>query len=113
MFFPFLIAFLLLLQPDKGGAVFILLMAALMVYVGGVPKRVYLVVLPFIFLVIYYILTSKGYVAERLSAWKDPFLDPEDSGYQIIQSPLVWLQKQKESDKKGEKQSPRKIFPSP
>jgi len=86
LFFPFLIAFLLLLQPDKGGAVFILLMAALMVYVGGVPKRVYLVVLPFIFLVIYYILTSKGYVAERLSAWKDPFLDPEDSGYQIIQS---------------------------
>jgi len=63
-----------------------LLMAALMVYVGGVPKRVYLVVLPFIFLVIYYILTSKGYVAERLSAWKDPFVDPEDSGYQIIQS---------------------------
>uniref|UniRef100_A0A7C2V8W9 Probable peptidoglycan glycosyltransferase FtsW n=1 Tax=Hydrogenobacter sp. TaxID=2152829 RepID=A0A7C2V8W9_9AQUI len=86
LFFPFLIAFLLLLQPDKGGAVFILLMTALMVYVGGVPKRVYLVVLPFIFLVIYYILTSKGYVAERLSAWKDPFLDPEDSGYQIIQS---------------------------
>jgi len=86
LFFPFLIALLLLLQPDKGGAVFILLMAALMVYVGGVPKRVYLVVLPFIFLVIYYILTSKGYVAERLSAWKDPFVDPEDSGYQIIQS---------------------------
>lgn len=86
LFFPFLIAFLLLLQPDKGGAVFILLMTALMVYVGGVPKKVYLAVLPLMFTVIYYILTSKGYVAERLSAWKDPFLDPEDSGYQIIQS---------------------------
>lgn len=86
LFFPFLIAFLLLLQPDKGGAVFILLMTALMVYVGGVPKKVYLAVLPLMFTVIYYILTSKGYVAERLSAWKDPFVDPEDSGYQIIQS---------------------------
>ncbi|MFN4013634.1 MAG: FtsW/RodA/SpoVE family cell cycle protein [Aquificaceae bacterium] len=86
LFFPFLIAFLLLLQPDKGGAVFILFMAALMVYVGGVPKKVYLVVLTVMFLVIYHILTSKGYVAERISAWKDPFLDPEDSGYQIIQS---------------------------
>ncbi|MFN3947769.1 MAG: FtsW/RodA/SpoVE family cell cycle protein [Aquificaceae bacterium] len=86
LFFPVAMAFLLLLQPDKGGAVFILLMTALMVYVGGVPKRVYLIVIPILFLFIYYILTSKGYVAERLSAWKDPFFDPEDSGYQILQS---------------------------
>ncbi len=86
LFFPIFIAFLLLLQPDKGGAVFILLLTALMVYVGGVPKRVYFIVFLFMFLFIYYILTSKGYVAERISAWKDPFLDPEDSGYQIIQS---------------------------
>ncbi|MCS7196375.1 MAG: FtsW/RodA/SpoVE family cell cycle protein [Aquificaceae bacterium] len=83
---PFSMAFLLLLQPDKGGAVFLLLLTALMVYVGGVPKKVYMMVFPLIILVVYYILTSKGYVAERLSAWKDPFLDPEDSGYQIIQS---------------------------
>ncbi len=86
LLFPLLMAFLLLAQPDKGGAVFILLMTALMVYVGGVPKRVYLLVFPLFSLMVYYILTSKGYVAERLSAWKDPFLDPEDSGYQIIQS---------------------------
>ncbi len=86
LFFPVAMAFLLLLQPDKGGAAFILFITALMVYVGGVPKRVYLIVIPFLSLFIYYILTSKGYVAERLSAWKDPFLDPEDSGYQILQS---------------------------
>ncbi|MFN3598892.1 MAG: FtsW/RodA/SpoVE family cell cycle protein [Aquificaceae bacterium] len=86
LFFPVAMAFLLLLQPDKGGAVFILFITALMVYVGGVPKRVYLIVIPLLSLFIYYILTSKGYVAERLSAWKDPFLDPEDSGYQILQS---------------------------
>jgi cell division protein FtsW len=86
LIFPLLMALLLLAQPDKGGAVFILLITALMVYVGGVPKRVYLIVIPIFSLMVYYILTSKGYVAERLSAWKDPFLDAEDSGYQIIQS---------------------------
>ncbi|MCS6957034.1 MAG: FtsW/RodA/SpoVE family cell cycle protein [Aquificaceae bacterium] len=86
IFFPLLMVLLLIMQPDKGGAVFLLIMTALMVYVGGVPKRVYVVVFPLMLIVVYYILTSKGYVAERLSAWKDPFLDPEDSGYQIIQS---------------------------
>lgn len=86
LFFPVAMAFLLLLQPDKGGAVFILLITALMVYVGGVPKRVYLMVIPLLFFFIYYILTSKDYVTERISAWKNPFLDPEDSGYQILQS---------------------------
>ncbi len=86
LFFPIAMAFLLLLQPDKGGAVFILLITALMVYVGGVPKRVYLIVIPLLFFFIYYILTSKDYVTGRISAWRNPFLDPEDSGYQILQS---------------------------
>ncbi len=86
LFFPLLMVLLLLAQPDRGGAVFMLLITALMVYVGGVPKRVYLIVLPLFSVMVYYILTSKGYVAERLSAWRDPFLDAEDSGYQIIQS---------------------------
>ncbi len=86
LLFPIFMVLLLLAQPDKGGAVFILLITSLMVYVGGVPKRVYFIVIPIFSFMAYHILTSKGYVAERLSAWKDPFLDAEDSGYQIIQS---------------------------
>ncbi len=86
LFFPIAMAFLLLLQPDKGGAVFILLITALMVYVGGVPRKVYLIILPALLLFAYYIFTSKDYVSYRISAWRNPFLDPEDSGYQILQS---------------------------
>ncbi|MEJ7555037.1 MAG: FtsW/RodA/SpoVE family cell cycle protein [Aquificaceae bacterium] len=86
IFFPAVISFLLLVQPDKGGAIFILLITSLMVYVGGAPKKAYLLMLLLFVFVVYYILTSKGYVAERLSAWRNPFADPEDSGYQIIQS---------------------------
>ncbi|MCS7308269.1 MAG: FtsW/RodA/SpoVE family cell cycle protein [Aquificaceae bacterium] len=82
----FFVAILLLLQPDRGGALFILLISLLMIYVGGVPKKVYFLILPITLLFFLYALTAKGYVAERFSAWKDPFLDPEDSGYQIIQS---------------------------
>ncbi|MCS7171255.1 MAG: FtsW/RodA/SpoVE family cell cycle protein [Aquificaceae bacterium] len=86
MFSSFFMALLLVLQPDRGGALFILIITALLVYVGGVPKRVYAVMVPLMLLFVYHVISSKGYVAERLSAWKDPFLDPEDSGYQIIQS---------------------------
>jgi cell division protein FtsW len=86
LFFPILTALLLLAQPDRGGAVFILALTLLMVYVGGIPKKAYLAVLLLVGPILYIALSSKGYVAERLSAWKDPFADPEDSGYQIIQS---------------------------
>lgn len=83
---PFFISFLLLLQPDKGGAVFILLLSGLIAYVGGVPKKAYPLLLLFAPIVLYLALSSGGYVSERFSAWKDPFADPEDSGYQIVQS---------------------------
>lgn len=86
IFFPVLIALLLLFQPDKGGAVFVLLLTAAIIYVGGVPKRVYIILFLLMGLFIHQILSSGGYVAERLSAWKDPFADPEEGGYQIIQS---------------------------
>ena len=32
------------------------------------------------------ILGAGGYEASRITAWRDPFSDPSDSGYQIIQS---------------------------
>ncbi len=86
IFFPAVISFLLLVQPDKGGAIFILLITSLMVYVGGVPKKAYLLMFLLFAFVAYYIPISNGYVAGRISAWRDPFVDPEDSGYQIIQS---------------------------
>lgn len=80
-------AFLISLQPDKGGAVFLLLLCGTLLYVGGLPRKVYLPIIMLFVLFTFYILTSKsGYVAERFSAWKDPFADPEESGYQIIQS---------------------------
>ncbi|MFN3813911.1 MAG: FtsW/RodA/SpoVE family cell cycle protein [Aquificaceae bacterium] len=80
-------AFLIFLQPDKGGAIFILLVAGIIFYVGGVPKRVYIPIIVMFGLFILYILTSKsGYVQDRLSAWKDPFADPDELGYQIVQS---------------------------
>ena len=80
-------AFLISLQPDRGGAIFLLLICGLMLYVGGIPKKVYLPILALFFFFAFYLLTSKsGYVAERFSAWRDPFADPEESGYQIIQS---------------------------
>ncbi len=80
-------AFLIFLQPDKGGAIFILSVAGVIFYVGGIQRKVYVPIIATFSLFILYILTSKSsYVQGRLSAWKDPFADPDELGYQIVQS---------------------------
>ncbi|ADC89711.1 cell cycle protein [Thermocrinis albus DSM 14484] len=78
-------AFLVSLQPDKGGAVFLLVLALTIMYVGGIPFQVYI---PFsvVSAVFVLFLLNAGYVSERINAWKDPFVDAEDTGYQILQS---------------------------
>ncbi|SHK21652.1 FtsW/RodA/SpoVE family cell cycle protein [Thermocrinis minervae] len=78
-------AVLLFLQPDKGGAVSIMTLTLLILFAGGMPAKVYLpVTLGFVLLSLPFL--RGGYVKERVLAWKDPFSDPTDSGYQIIQS---------------------------
>jgi cell division protein FtsW len=84
-FIVLLHAILLVLQPDKGGALFILLLSFSLVYVGGIPYKLYIPAVALVGLFIFFLLKN-GYVSERLSAWIDPFADAEDTGYQIIQS---------------------------
>lgn len=62
------------------------LVAAIMMYIGGTPKKYLLmgVVAALIFLLIY--VAVMGYAGDRISAWLDPEADPGDTGYQIVQS---------------------------
>jgi cell division protein FtsW len=84
-FIVLLHAIFLVLQPDKGGALFILLLSFSLMYVGGIPYRLYIPTIALVGFFSFFLL-KKGYVSERLSAWIDPFADAEDTGYQIIQS---------------------------
>ena len=77
---------LILLQPDFGTAVSLLVIVAIMIFAAGLHYRYFvgamLVSLPAIYLV----LVSAPYRRRRLLAFWDPWADPLGDGFQIIQS---------------------------
>jgi cell division protein FtsW len=77
---------LILLQPDFGTAMSLLLIVAAMVFAAGLNYRylvgAVLVTLPAVYLV----LVSAPYRRRRLLAFWDPWADPLGDGFQIIQS---------------------------
>jgi cell division protein FtsW len=77
---------LIVLQPDFGTAMSLLLIAAAMVFAAGLHYRYFigtaLAVLP----IIYIVLVSAPYRRRRLMAFWDPWADPLGDGFQIIQS---------------------------
>ncbi len=79
-------------QPDKGMAIFILFVSAILFFMGGIAKKVYIPILIAFGLLGFYILSGGGYVEERINVWLDPAKDPEGKGYQIIRS-LIYFQK--------------------
>ncbi len=81
-------ASLLIIQPDLGMAVFVLILSITLIWIGGVSYRILFTSL-FLFLsflgITFYPFLSK-HVGERLRSWLNPFADPYDAGYQIIKS---------------------------
>ena len=77
---------LIMLQPDYGTAMTLVLIVGAMIYAAGLHYRYVvgtaLVLVP----VLYILLVSAPYRRERLLAFWDPWADPLDSGFQIIQS---------------------------
>ena len=77
---------LILLQPDYGTAIALLLIVGMMVFAAGLHYRylvgVALVAIP----VLYIVLVSAPYRRRRLLAFWDPWADPLGDGFQIIQS---------------------------
>ena len=63
-----------------------LLLAAAMLFLGGVQLKWFALgtVAVGLFALIY--LKTQGYAGSRITAWQDPASDPTDNGYQILQS---------------------------
>jgi cell division protein FtsW len=80
---------LIILQPDLGTAVIILMIILGMLFVSGVRLRhlfsLFLVTLPTIWLLI----NRVGYRRRRILGFIDPWSDPRGAGFQIIQSLLA------------------------
>ncbi len=84
-----LVCGLIVLEPDYGTAFTLLMIVGVMVFAAGLPYRklagLTLVMAPLLFAV----LVSARYRVERLVAFLDPWADPRDTGYQVIQSQIA------------------------
>jgi len=77
---------LILLQPDLGTAVSLLLVVGTMVFAAGINYRYLVGAVLAAVPVLYFAIMSASYRQRRLMAFWDPWADPLGEGYQLIQS---------------------------
>ena len=77
---------LILLQPDFGTAVSLLMIVAVMIFAAGLHYRYFVGTLLMMAPAMYLVLVSAPYRRRRLMAFWDPWADPLGDGFQIIQS---------------------------
>lgn len=81
---------LILMQPDLGSAVLLAGIAAIVLFIGGVPVRYLLAsglgLSPFLYLMLVHV----GFRWRRLLAFWDPWAARSDAGFQIVQSLLAF-----------------------
>ena len=83
------VTLLVLLQPDLGTAISLVVLVFAMLFVSGVrPSHLFLSIvaaLPFLYILVF----SVPYRRARILAFLNPWLDPKGSGFQIIQSQIA------------------------
>lgn len=77
---------MILLEPDFGTAVVLILVLFLLLFIGGVRLRYLLGSVLALLPLAYYLIMHVGYRRKRILAFLNPWADPKDSGFQIIQS---------------------------
>ena len=85
-----LIAGLLLLEPDYGSVVVIFLTTVGMLFLAGIPASRFLVWIPVMVAALAALAVFPSYRLARLKAFIDPWQDPFNSGYQLIQSLIAF-----------------------
>jgi cell division protein FtsW len=78
--------FLLLLQPDFGTAILICITLLLMIFAAGGKKFHMVGSLAGITAIGSFLIFSKAYRLRRVTGFLDPWADPLDSGFQLVQS---------------------------
>ena len=80
------IAGLLALEPHLSATLIILATGAAMMFLGGTRLRWFGLGILVVGAAVFLYLQVFGYASDRITAWLDPFSDPSDDGYQIVQS---------------------------
>lgn len=76
----------MLLQPHMSGTILILVGAASVLFASGVHLGWFALLGGIIGSGLWFIINKTEYMSARVTIWKDPWLDPTGSGFQIIQS---------------------------
>ncbi len=77
---------LIMLQPDMGTTMSIVAVTVVMLWLGGLRARWFAAMLAAGLPTVSLLIWKAGYRMERITGFLDPWADPADSGYQIIQS---------------------------
>jgi len=85
-----LVGALLILEPDFGATVVILLTALSLLFLAGVPLWQFMVLLVLVGVVLGGVAISAPYRLERLTSFLDPWAFPFDSGYQLTQALIAF-----------------------
>jgi cell division protein FtsW len=76
---------LIIAERDLGGALVIGIIVAIMMVIGG--TRIYhLILLSPLIPLVYVLIHSFNYRSDRITAWRNPWIDPLNTGYNIIHS---------------------------
>jgi cell division protein FtsW len=84
------VSLLLMLEPDFGTVVVIGSTILGMLFLGGARVRNFLILLPVILCVMIFLAASSSYRVQRFVAFRDPWADQFDTGYQLVQSLIAF-----------------------
>lgn len=84
------VATLLLLEPDFGSVIVITSTVLGMLFLGGVQFKRFLFLLPLVIGVLTALTVSSSYRVQRFIAFRDPWADQYDTGYQLVQSLIAF-----------------------
>ena len=79
---------LLMIQPDMGSSVTLAGVAIVMLFAAGMRLSHIISIFLFSLPILYYFVMHKEYRKRRILSFMDPWVDPDKTGFQIIQS---WL----------------------
>ncbi len=80
------LALLLIAEPDFGAAVILLMTACGMLFLGGAPLLCFSIGILALLLLLITIAILEPYRIDRLLFFVDPFADPYDKGFQLVQA---------------------------
>jgi cell division protein FtsW len=77
---------LIFIEPDTGSAVVLLGLVAILLFVAGMPLRIFVVPAGLLGAALGVAIAFRPYVADRILAFRDPWAHADDQGFQLVQS---------------------------